>query len=94
MAKLSQISNDCCRSDELEVDFVINRGSERYYIQSAYALPTQEKIDQEQASLIRIPDSFKKIIVVNGNAPLWRNKQGITFIGLYDFFLNDNSLNM
>ena len=79
---------------QLEVDFVINRGSERYYIQSAYALPTQEKIDQEQASLIRIPDSFKKIIVVNGNAPLWRNEQGITFMGLYDFFLNDNSLNM
>ena len=79
---------------QLEVDFVINRGSERYYIQSACALPTQEKIDQEQASLIRIPDSFKKIIVVNGTTPLWRNEQGITFMGLYDFFLNDNSLNM
>ena len=79
---------------QLEVDFVINRGSERYYIQSAFALPTQEKIDQEQASLIRIPDSFKKIIVVNGTTPLWRNEHGITFMGLYDFFLNDNSLNM
>ncbi len=79
---------------QLEVDFVINRGSERYYIQSAYALPTQEKIDQEQASLIRIPDSFKKIIVVNGNSPLWRNEEGITFMGLYDFFLNENSLNL
>ena len=78
----------------LEVDFVINRGSVRYYIQSAFALPTQEKIDQEQASLIRIPDSFKKIIVVNGTSPLWRNEQGITFMGLYDFFLNENSLNM
>jgi predicted AAA+ superfamily ATPase len=79
---------------QLEVDFVINRGSERYYIQSAFALPTQEKIDQEQASLIRIPDSFKKIIVVNGTSPLWRNEQGITIMGLYDFFLNGNSLNM
>ena len=79
---------------QLEVDFVINRGSERYYIQSAFALPTQEKIDQEQAPLIRIPDSFKKIIVVNGATPLWRNEHGITFMGLYDFFLNDNSLNM
>ena len=79
---------------QLEVDFVINRGSERYYIQSAFALPTQEKIDGEQASLIRIPDSFKKIIVVNGTTPLWRNEHGITFMGLYDFFLNDNSLNM
>lgn len=79
---------------QLEVDFVINRGSERYYIQSAFALPTQEKIDQEQAPLIRIPDSFKKIIVVNRTTPLWRNEHGITFMGLYDFFLNDNSLNM
>ena len=79
---------------QLEVDFVLNRGSERYYIQSAFALPTQEKIDQEVASLIRIPDSFKKIVVVNGTMPLWRNEQGITFMGLYDFFLNDNSLNM
>ena len=79
---------------QLEVDFVINRGSERYYIQSAFALPTQEKIDQEQAPLVKIPDSFKKIIVVNGTMPLWRNEQGITFMGLYDFFLNDNSLNI
>ncbi len=59
---------------------MINRGSERYYIQSAFALPTQGKIEQEQASLIRIPDSFRKIIVVNGTMPLWRNEQGITFI--------------
>ena len=79
---------------QLEVDFVINRGSERYYIQSAFALPSQEKIDQEQASLIKIPDSFKKIIVVNENTPIWRNEQGITFMGVYDFMLNDNSLNM
>ena len=79
---------------QLEVDFVINRGSERYYIQSAFALPTQEKIDQEQASLLKIPDSFKKIIVVNGKSPIWRNENGITFMGVYDFLLNDNSLNM
>ena len=79
---------------QLEVDFVINRGSERYYIQSAFALPTQKKIDQEQASLLKIPDSFKKIIVVNGKSPIWRNENGITFMGVYDFLLNDNSLNM
>ena len=79
---------------QLEVDFVINRGSERYYIQSAFALPTKEIIEQEQASLIKIPDSFRKIVVVNGNMPLWRNEQGITFMGSYEFFLNENSLNM
>ena len=50
---------------QLEVDFVVNQGSKRYYIQSAFALPDKEKIDQEQASLVRISDSFKKIIIVS-----------------------------
>ncbi|SFI43190.1 protein of unknown function [Pseudobutyrivibrio sp. OR37] len=77
---------------QLEVDFVVNQGSKRYYIQSAYALPSQEKIDQEQASLIKIPDSFKKIIITSGNSPVWRNEQGITVMGLFDFLLNENSL--
>lgn len=79
---------------QLEVDFVVNRSSQRYYIQSAFALPTQEKVDQEQASLINIPDSFKKIMVVNGNSPVWRNEEGITFMGIYDFLLNENSLDL
>ena len=77
---------------QLEVDFVVNQGSKRYYIQSAYALPNQEKVEQEQASLIKIPDSFKKIIIMSGNFPVWRNDQGITIIGLFDFLLNDDSL--
>lgn len=77
---------------QLEVDFVVNRGSRRYYIQSAYALPNQEKIDQEQSSLTKIPDSFKKIIITGGNTPVWRNEQGITVMGLFDFLLNENSL--
>lgn len=79
---------------QLEVDFVVNRSSQRYYIQSAFALPTQEKVDQEQASLINIPDSFKKIVVVKGNGPVWRNEEGITFMGIYDFLLNENSLDL
>lgn len=79
---------------QLEVDFVVNRSSQRYYIQSAFALPTQEKVDQEQASLINIPDSFKKIVVVNGNSPVWRNEEGITFMGIYNFLLNENSLDL
>ncbi len=77
---------------QLEVDFVVNQGSKRYYIQSAYALPNQEKIEQEQASLVKIPDSFKKIIITGGNAPVWRNDHGITIMGLFDFLLNENSL--
>lgn len=77
---------------QLEVDFVVNQGSKRYYIQSAYALPNQEKIEQEQASLVKIPDSFRKIIITGGNSPVWRNEQGITIMGLFEFLLNENSL--
>lgn len=77
---------------QLEVDFVVNQGSKRYYIQSVYALPNQEKIEQEQASLVKIPDSFKKIIITGGNAPVWRNDHGITIMGLFEFLLNENSL--
>ena len=77
---------------QLEVDFVVNQGSKRYYIQSAYALPDKEKMDQEQASLVKISDSFKKIIIVYGNAKIWRNEQGITIISLFDFLLHEDSL--
>ena len=79
---------------QLEVDFIANQGNKRYYIQSAFALPDQEKMDQEQASLIKISDSFKKIIVVNSNTPVWRNEEGILIINLYDFLLYENSLDM
>ena len=82
------------KSKQLEVDFVANQGNKRYYIQSAFALPDKEKMDQEQASLIKISASFKKIIVVNSNTPVWRNDQGILVMNLYDFLLNENSLDM
>ena len=54
----------------------------------------KEKVKQEQTSLIKIPDSFKKIIVVGDNSPIWRNEDGITIIGIYDFLLNENSLEL
>lgn len=79
---------------QLEVDFVVNQASKRYYIQSALTLPDKEKLDQEQASLKKIPDSFKKMIVVGSNQPLWRNEDGIAVIGIYDFLLNENSLEL
>ena len=87
-------SDDGNKKRQLEVDFVANQGNKRYYIQSAFALPDQEKMDQEQASLIKISDSFKKIIVVNSNTPVWRNDQGILVMNLYDFLLNEDSLDM
>ena len=79
---------------QMEVDFVVNQSNRRYYIQSAFALPNREKVEQEQASLVKIPDSFKKIIVVGDNSPIWRNEEGVTIIGIYDFLLNNNSLDL
>ena len=78
---------------QLEIDFVANLGSQRYYIQSAYAIPDKEKMEQEQASLINVPDSFKKLIVVESGMPLWRNEQGITIMNIFDFLLDEDSLN-
>ena len=78
----------------LEVDFVCNLGSRRYYIQSAFAIPNREKMEQEQNSLVRIDDSFKKIIVVKDRIKLWHNEKGIVIMGIMDFLLNPNSLDM
>ena len=77
---------------QLEVDFVVSQGSRRYYIQSALAMPTQEKVAQESASLRRISDSFKKIIVVGDDIKPKRNEDGILIIGIYDFLLKADSL--
>lgn len=79
---------------QLEVDFVCNLGSKRYYIQSAYRMPDEEKIKQEEASLVNINDSFRKIIIVGEDTPILRNNSGITTIGIYDFLLNENSLDL
>ena len=68
-------------------------GGERYYIQSAFAMPTLEKEAQESASLLRIKDSFKKIIIVKDDIKPKRNEDGILTIGLKDFLLDKNSLN-
>lgn len=72
----------------LEIDFVVNRHDERIYIQSAYRLPDQEKIDQEQASLLHVPDGFRKEIIVGDRYQSSYNKEGILMVGLFDFLLN------
>lgn len=77
---------------QLEVDFVCNKGSKRYYVQSAFAIPDTEKMQQESNSLLRIDDSFKKIIVVKDTPAPWYTENGILVIGIYDFLLNMNSL--
>ena len=82
------------RQKKYEIDFVCNRGNQRYYIQSAFSMPDQEKAEQEQRSLIYTNDFFKKIIVVKDNIVPWRNELGILIIGLKDFLLKNNSLEL
>lgn len=77
---------------QLEVDFIATMGNNKFYIQSAYQLPTEEKINQEKASLLNISDSFKKIIVVKDVIKLQRDENGIIIMSLYEFLLNENSL--
>ncbi len=77
---------------QLEVDFVANLGSRRYYIQSALHLPDPEKERQEKASLIEVPDSFKKIVLVRDVVKPTYDEHGILTMSVYDFLLNDNSL--
>lgn len=73
---------------QLEVDFVVNAGNDRFYIQSALAIPDEGKRRQESASLLKIKDSFKKIIIVKDDIKPWTDNNGITTIGLFDFLLN------
>lgn len=77
-----------------EVDFVCNLGSRRYYIQSAYRMESEEKIKQEQASLLKVDDSFKKIIVLGEECPVIRDDHGITTMSIFDFLLKENSLEL
>ena len=79
---------------QLEVDFVCNLGSRRYYIQSAFKMPDEEKFQQEESSLRNIDDSFKKIIIVGEETPVMRTEAGTTIISIYDFLLNENSLDL
>ncbi len=79
---------------QLEVDFVVSQGSQKYYIQSALAITTEEKKEQESASLLKISDSFKKIIIVGDDIKPKRDEDGILTMGIYDFLLNPDSLNI
>ena len=77
-----------------EVDFVCNRGNQRYYIQSAFSISDKEKETQEQRSLLYTGDFFKKIIVVRDNIIPWHNENGILIVGLKEFLLKENSLEL
>ncbi|MER2183636.1 MAG: DUF4143 domain-containing protein [Clostridia bacterium] len=75
---------------QLEVDFVVNRVDERCYIQSALSIADPEKKEKEIASLIRIPDSFRKIVVVRDYMKPWKDENGIQYIGIEDFLLDES----
>ena len=77
---------------QFEVDFVVNQGSQRYYIQVAYDMTSEEKQTQEFNSFRNIPDSFKKIVIVNGTKKPWRNDEGFVIMGMKYFLLNEDSL--
>ena len=77
----------------IEVDYVINRGSQRIYVQSAYSMPDEEKRDQEQRPLIKINDSFRKIIISGEHKGKFYNDEGVLRIGVFDFLLDRNCLN-
>lgn len=81
-------------SKQLEIDFICNMASRRYYIQSAFAIPDAAKMNQEQKSLVNTGDFFKKIIVVRNRVKPWHNEQGVLIVGLTDFLTNPALIDM
>lgn len=79
---------------QFEIDFVCNQGSKRYYIQSAYSIDSKEKEKQELRSLTNVNDFFKKVIIVKDDIEAWHNEDGVLIIGIKEFLLNENSLDI
>ena len=78
----------------LEIDFVANKGNQRYYIQSAFSIPDDEKKEQEEASLKAIKDAFKRIVILRDDIMPYHDEKGFLITGLLDFLLNPNSLDL
>ena len=79
---------------QLEINFVCNKASKRYYIQSAYSIPDEAKMMQEQRSLMLTGDFFKRIIITKDTAAPHYNESGILIMSIYDFLLNASSLDI
>ena len=92
IVEINEKANGKYTQKQIEVDFVCNQGSKRYYIQSAYALPTENKTNQELKPLLNVNDFFKKIIIVREDIKPYSNEQGITIMGIRYFLLSNNSL--
>ena len=89
-----EVRDDNKSRKQLEVDFVCNLGNKRYYIQSALNLDTREKTLQEERPLMGVNDNFKKIIIVKDNIKHWFTEEGILVVGIQEFLLDKNSLNL
>ena len=93
--RISAARSDKKRSrTQLEIDFIASKGSSKYYIQSALNIDTEEKREQEINSLVRGNDSFKKIVVVKDKIIPWHDEKGILYIGIEQFLLDENSMNI
>ena len=86
--------NKKSKRSQLEIDFVANKGSKKYYIQSALTVSEEEKRKQEVRSLNRVGDSFKKIVVVKDNIIPWHDDDGILYIGIEQFLLDETAMDM
>lgn len=94
MVEVRTMKDGQSKRKQLEVDFVANLGSKRYYIQSALGIPTEEKAQQEKASLLNLDDSFAKIVLVRDVVKPLRDERGILTMNVFDFLLDPNSLNV
>lgn len=92
IVEIREMKNGSYLKKQTEIDFVINRGDQRYYVQSAFAMPTGAKSEKELRPLVNVNDSFKKIVIVRENVAPSRNSQGIVTIGLRNFLLDPDSL--
>ena len=92
VVELKERQKDEVTYKQLEVDFIANKGNNKIYIQSAYSMPTEEKIDQEERPLLKIDDNFKKIIIVKDYIKRTRDENGIIKMSVFDFLLDPNSM--
>ena len=90
--EITETVNGSRHRKHIEIDFVCNKGPERLYIQSAYSIDDPEKKNIEIRPFIKVNDSFKKIVIVRDDIPVWNDDNGIIYIGLIDFLMNPNSL--
>ena len=89
-----EVRDESKNRKQLEIDFVCNLGNKRYYVQSALNLDTREKTIQEERPLMKINDNFKKIIVVKDTMKHWITEEGILVVGIQEFLLDKNSLDL